>query len=94
MHNEDTRDPLRNKLDLIANAPKGRLTKNDVVRRLSKILERVNDAMFLRQVENARAGRDEAEDDLFAALDMAETELFHLGALPRAKNRTIPEDNE
>ena len=88
---ENTRYPLRDKLDAIANAPRGRLTKNEVIPRLSKILERVNDAMFLRQVENAKLGRDEAEDDLFAALDIAETELLRLGALPRSKHRTIPE---
>jgi hypothetical protein len=81
MHNENTRNPLEAEFDAIVNSHRGRITKRELVPRLSKILKRVDDALLLRRVENAKSGRDAAEDDLLAALEIAVLELLRLGAM-------------
>jgi hypothetical protein len=65
----------------IVNSHRGGITKSELVSRLSKILKRVDDALILRRAENAKSGRDAAEDDLLAALDIAVLELLRLGAM-------------
>jgi hypothetical protein len=78
------RNWFTNKMDaVIANQPKGRLTKRELQLRLNKILKRVVEAKAMRQRENAKAERDDADDSLLEALYHAETGLMALGALQR-----------
>jgi len=84
-HNKRT--PFRTKLEAIANSPKGRMTKGELIQRANVILEKVEDAIHLRQQENAKANRDEDIDELLAILDLIETRVLELGALPSPKFR-------
>jgi hypothetical protein len=86
---DNKKDHLTAKLEAIGRARNPR-NKRELYAELAKVLNRVEDALFLRQIENARNGRDEDNDDIFAALDMAETMLLQLGVLPRASRRTVP----
>jgi hypothetical protein len=77
---------MKAKLHAIANPTlTGRITRRDLTPKLSQILGRVSDALYIRQQENAKVGRNDAEDALLEALDLAETRLLQLGALPRIK---------
>lgn len=79
---EKKKHPFEAEMDAISQRPKG---KNELIARLSKILNRVDDATFFRRQENAVVGRDASEDNLLAALDIAKLELLRLGATTTIK---------
>jgi len=86
MDENNDRDWLQAKMDAVARgSARGKLTKREFVLRLSQVLKRVNDAQFMRREENRAAGRDNREDDLLEALDVAETRSMQLGAMPTVR---------
>jgi hypothetical protein len=76
---------LDTRLDAVLNLlsqPHPKPKKNEIFSRLTKVMMRIHHAKELRMIENAKAGRDDGEDDVVAELDAAEDILLTLGAMP------------